>query len=70
MVESLIHFVFILGPPVLDFGKVCLRSVRTMNLSIVNNLKQHIHVVAEVCIFVLLHHLLKLHTHKIIMSII
>ncbi|XP_071134806.1 cilia- and flagella-associated protein 47-like isoform X3 [Mytilus edulis] len=38
----------IVGPPVLDFGKVCLRSVRTMNLSIVNNLKQHIHVVAEI----------------------
>ncbi|KAK3096977.1 hypothetical protein FSP39_005325 [Pinctada imbricata] len=38
----------IIGPPTLDFGKVCLRSVVTRNLSIVNNLNQHIHIVAEI----------------------
>lgn len=43
----------IIGPPTLDFGQVCLRSVITRNLSIVNNLNQYIHIVAEVsCVMI------------------
>jgi hypothetical protein len=36
------------GPPVLDFGSVCLRSISTKYLEIVNNLDQNVLVVAEV----------------------
>ena len=32
----------------LDFGQVCLRSITTKNLNIVNNLDRHVLVIAEV----------------------
>ncbi|XP_052708553.1 cilia and flagella-associated protein 47-like isoform X1 [Crassostrea angulata] len=38
----------VIGPATLDFDKVCLRSVVTRNLSIINNLDQYIHIVAEI----------------------
>ncbi|XP_055888207.1 cilia and flagella-associated protein 47-like isoform X1 [Biomphalaria glabrata] len=38
----------IVGPPVIDFGKVCVGSVCHQELNIVNNLDQYIHVVAEI----------------------
>jgi hypothetical protein len=38
----------VIGPATLDFDKVCLRSVVNRNLSIINNLNQYIHIVAEV----------------------
>ncbi|XP_021363645.1 cilia- and flagella-associated protein 47-like isoform X2 [Mizuhopecten yessoensis] len=38
----------IIGPPTLDFGQVCLRSVCTKNLAIINNLDTNIHIVAEI----------------------
>ena len=38
----------IVGPPLLDFGQVCLRSITTKNLNIVNNLDRHVLVVAQV----------------------
>nr|XP_039264663.1 cilia- and flagella-associated protein 47-like isoform X2 [Styela clava] len=34
----------IIGPPTIDFGQVCLRSTNMKQLSIINNLDQHIHV--------------------------
>ena len=34
----------IIGPPTIDFGEVCLKSVSTKLLNIVNNLDQYIHV--------------------------
>lgn len=36
------------GPPTIDFGQVCLRSVSIKHLEIVNNLDQYVQVVAEV----------------------
>jgi len=36
------------GPSLLDYGKVCLRSISTKNLEILNNLDQNVLVVAEV----------------------
>ncbi|KAL4233464.1 hypothetical protein ACF0H5_008145 [Mactra antiquata] len=38
----------VIGPPVLDYGKVCLRSISTKHLEIVNNLDQYVQVVAEI----------------------
>ncbi|KAL3884217.1 hypothetical protein ACJMK2_030436, partial [Sinanodonta woodiana] len=38
----------IIGPPTIDFGNVCLRSVTTKHINIINNLNQYIHVVAEI----------------------
>ena len=38
----------ITGPPMIDFGRVCLRSVSQRELNIVNNLNQFIHVVVHV----------------------
>ncbi|XP_064627283.1 cilia- and flagella-associated protein 47-like isoform X2 [Lineus longissimus] len=38
----------VIGPPTLEFDDVCLRSVSTKNVNIVNNLNQYIHVVFDV----------------------
>ncbi|XP_052240686.1 cilia- and flagella-associated protein 47-like isoform X3 [Dreissena polymorpha] len=38
----------VIGPSILDFGQVCLRSITTKNLEIVNNLDQNVLVVAEI----------------------
>ncbi|XP_070190234.1 cilia and flagella-associated protein 47-like isoform X3 [Littorina saxatilis] len=38
----------IVGPPTIEFGKVCLRSVSQKELNIVNNLKQYILVEADI----------------------
>ena len=38
------------GPSLMDFGQVCLRSVSSKDLTIVNNLDIFIHVVVEVSI--------------------
>ncbi|CAH1800026.1 unnamed protein product [Owenia fusiformis] len=38
----------IIGPPVIDYGEVCLRSVSTQELNITNNLNQYVHVVVDV----------------------
>ncbi|XP_053397416.1 cilia- and flagella-associated protein 47-like isoform X4 [Mercenaria mercenaria] len=38
----------VIGPAVLDFGSVCLRSISTKHLEIVNNLDQNVLVVAEI----------------------
>ncbi|KAH9504693.1 Cilia- and flagella-associated protein 47 [Bulinus truncatus] len=38
----------VIGPPTIDFGKVCVRSICQKELNIVNNLDQFIHVVAEI----------------------
>ena len=40
----------IIGPPLVDFSKVCLRSTSRRDISIVNNLDTYIHVVVQVCI--------------------
>ena len=40
----------IIGPPLVDFSKVCLRSTSRRDISIVNNLDTNIHVVVQVCI--------------------
>ncbi|KAI0223616.1 Cilia- and flagella-associated protein 47 [Lamellibrachia satsuma] len=37
----------IIGPPTIDFGEVCLKSVSEKCLNIVNNLEQFIHVIVE-----------------------
>lgn len=36
------------GPPTIDFGEVCLKSVSQKDLNICNNLDQYIHVVVHV----------------------
>ena len=46
--QVLLYIPMFLGPPVLDFGQVCLRSITTKNLNIVNNLDRHVLVIAEV----------------------
>ena len=38
----------IIGPPLVDFGKVCLRSTSRRDISIVNNLDSYIHIVVQV----------------------
>lgn len=38
----------VIGPAILDFGMVCMRSITTKNLEIVNNLDQFVLVVAEI----------------------
>ncbi|XP_052808119.1 cilia- and flagella-associated protein 47-like isoform X2 [Mya arenaria] len=38
----------VIGPALLDFGQVCLKSITTKNLEIVNNLDQNVLVVAEI----------------------
>ena len=57
---SVLCDLFLPGPPVIDFGKVCLKSTNQKHLNIVNNLNQYIHVVAEVCLICLLLSLLQL----------
>ena len=44
----------------MDFGQVCLRSVSSKDLMIVNNLNSFIHVVVEVSVECLLLHLMPL----------
>ncbi|XP_033113331.1 cilia- and flagella-associated protein 47-like isoform X2 [Anneissia japonica] len=38
----------IIGPPVIDFGRVCLKSTSSRSLDIVNNLSQYIHILVEI----------------------
>ena len=38
----------IIGPPLVDFGKVCLRSTSRRDISIVNNLDTYIHIIVQV----------------------
>ncbi|CAG5120336.1 unnamed protein product, partial [Candidula unifasciata] len=38
----------IVGPPVIDFGQVCVRSICQKEVKIINNLSQFIHIVAEI----------------------
>ena len=39
---------YIPGPATIDFGRVCIRSITTKNMEIINNLDQNVLVVAEV----------------------
>ncbi|BFZ09423.1 hypothetical protein BsWGS_12463 [Bradybaena similaris] len=38
----------VVGPPAVEFGQVCMRSVCQKELKIINNLSQFIHIVAEI----------------------
>ncbi|XP_071954714.1 cilia- and flagella-associated protein 47-like isoform X2 [Antedon mediterranea] len=38
----------IIGPPVIDFRRVCLKSTSARSLNIVNNLDQYIHILVEI----------------------
>ncbi|XP_059154686.1 cilia- and flagella-associated protein 47-like isoform X2 [Physella acuta] len=38
----------VIGPPTIDFGVICLRSVCQKELNIINNLDTYIHLVAEI----------------------
>lgn len=40
----------LVGPPLIDFGPVCLRSISRQEVSIVNNLEQYVHVNVQVSI--------------------
>ena len=35
---------FVVGPAFIDFNDVCMRSINTKHINIVNNLESHIHV--------------------------
>ena len=38
----------IIGPPTVDFGQVCHKSISQKDLNIINNLDQYVHVVVNV----------------------
>ena len=45
---------FVVGPAFIDFNDVCMRSINTKHINIVNNLESHIHVQVTVsCIIIL-----------------
>ena len=45
---DMMFVLFQTGPPTVDFGNICLKSVSEKKLHIINNLDYYIHVVLQV----------------------
>ena len=45
---------YVVGPAFIDFNDVCMRSINTKHINIVNNLESHIHVQVTVSYIIIL----------------